>query len=121
MTKLAKARYPFLEKTLGMNFGNFIDWYVNSKNIYSYSDYLLIHGELPKNVYILKLENLKKDAKKIINKKLGLKVNFNDLPRKNKTKHKNPKYYYDKYKGTKDKVIARYRWTFDNGLYKPEI
>ena len=109
-------KMPYLVEVYNKPFKEFIDWYMkylNSKIIFTYDKYLLINNELPSNLYIIKFENLKKDADKILNKELNLNVNVNKLPKINVSNVKKP--IVDN--ASRDKIISKYKWVFDMGFY----
>jgi len=105
-------RYPFLKAAHGLSFADFVDWYV--KNEKSYADYLLVDGQLPTNVYMIKLENLKRDADRVLNTQLDLNLKL-DIPHIYKTRHKPFMEYYTE--ELSDKIVEKYKWTFDNRFY----
>jgi hypothetical protein len=112
---LVAKKYPFLLDVYGRPFGEFVDWYIENEK--SYADYLLVGGKIPNNVYIIKLENLKEDAHRVLNTKLKLNLNVNQIPRLNTSKRKKPIMgYYNK--GSLNKIVMKYKWTFDNEFYK---
>lgn len=110
-------KFPHLEEIYGLSFNEFVDWYINSDMIYSYDEYLLVDGEIPDNVHIIKLETLKEDVNKILNEELKLNVNVNTIPRSNKSTVKKPTIDQP----SLDKIIERYAWVFDNDFYRRHI
>ncbi len=105
---------PHLKEIYGLPFNKFVDWYINSKKIYSYDEYLLIDGKIPNNLHIIKLETLKEDANKILNEELKFNINVNNIRRINESTVRKPTID----KPSLDKIIERYKWIFDNNFYR---
>ncbi len=77
-------------------------------------DYFLLDGGIPKNMRIVRFENLA-DAIRDALRDVGIEC-VADLPYVNQSRHGDFRSYYTK--AAEEAVYRRYRWVFDNGLYE---
>jgi hypothetical protein len=108
-------KYPFLLDAYGLPFEKFVDWYVANEK--SHSDYLLVSGKIPNNVHLVRLENLREDANRVLNDELKLNLSVGKIGKLNKANRSKPimKYYTEE---SLNKVAEKYKWTFDNNFYE---
>lgn len=81
--------------------------------------YFFLKGKMPKNLKIIKFENLAEDVREAL-RGVGIEKTA-DLPWVNRSVHDHFLSYYTK--GAEEAVYRRYKWVFDNGFYeriKPE-
>lgn len=94
--------YPEYITLLDYEFDEYINWFVENEPLYA--DYLLINGQLPKNLKFIKFENIKEDLEKEFNCKVNLACHM-------KTEHKPFVKYYNK--STSGKIYNAEKWAFD--------
>ena len=82
------------------------------------SDWLLIDGKIPENVYILKLENIDIELAVFLKEKFD-RVLHKEVRRLNRSRHK----HYDFYMTSEIKAIIneKEKWLFDQGYYEMEV
>lgn len=102
-----------------MTFAEFIPWYVSSKDpdCRVYPELLLLDGELPKNLAMLRLENIERDTDRLLNRELAMNVQI-AIPRLNATEHRSWLLHYDRQLALL--IRERYRWIFEAGMYADE-
>ena len=107
--------YPEAETIAGMEFREFVDWYI--ENAPTFGEYLLLDGELPANLWIARLESVDSDADRILNAELGLGIEI-----KLRVRRKSEHGPYMSYLTPDDilRINAKHRWDFEH-LYPGEL
>lgn len=77
-------RTPGVAEVAGMPFGPFVDWYLAHEK--PFDDYLLLDGELPANLTLLRLESIEADVERVLNGALGLGITL-PVPRLTSSTH----------------------------------
>lgn len=104
-----RKQYPWIDVIQKMkNFSEFVDWYV--RDYESFEEMLTVNGQVPKNIQIIKFENLKEDMDSVLNHTLNLNINLTQLPHVYKTKHEHYKKYFDD--AALKKLHTKEKWAF---------
>jgi hypothetical protein len=77
-------------------------------------NYLLLDGQLPENMRVLRFENLAADVSSLL-ESIGLTIS-DEFPWLNKSKHSDFRAYYTA--AAEEAVYRRYQWLFDNHYYE---
>ena len=80
-----------------------------------YGKYLMINGDIPKNLTIARFETLRKDVDSFMVSEMGMKKSI-ALPHKNASRHGDFSNYYNKQE--EELVYGMWKNTFDDGLYE---
>lgn len=105
---------PHVALTRELGFGDFLDRVLVRDQ---FEEHLVLGGEVPPNVTILRRESLAAGAAAFLSDVTGRPVEV-AVPHVNRTRHAPATTYFDD--DTTARLVRSYRWTFDAGYYEPD-
>jgi hypothetical protein len=109
-------RLPHVARTRELDFSGFLTEVLVRDQ---FAEHLLVDGEVPPNVTILRRESLASGAADFLARALGRRRVRVDMPRLNRTEHAPVESYFDR--ESTERLIDSYDWTFGSGLYDPAV